>query len=81
MRRPGWGYTVKSNQHLFIRVEAEFMFHRDKRHTLSSFIESNKKIDEEPDIEDEEEQPVAREEDYRRPVLDPMQQGWILNFM
>ncbi|XP_066919591.1 HBS1-like protein [Clytia hemisphaerica] len=53
-------------------TEAEFMFRRDKGHTLSSFIEQDTKIDEKD--EENEEEDFAEEEEYRRPQLDPATQ-------
>lgn len=50
------------------------MFRRDKGHTLSSFIESEKKIDDKVDEEDEDDIDFE-EEEYQRPHLDPITQG------
>lgn len=64
-------------------LEAEFMFRRDKRHTLSSFIETDTKIDEEePDTKDDEEEHYGYdEEDYKRPQLDPATQGYFVVYL
>jgi len=51
------------------------MFRRDKGHTLSSFIESEKKIDDKVDEEDEDIDFEEEEEEYQRPQLDPVTQG------
>lgn len=51
-------------------TEAEFMFCRDKNHTLSTFIGSDAKIDEEAISDDD--KTDSFESDYKRPQLDPV---------
>ena len=55
------------------------MFRRDKGHTLSSFMEKETRIEEEPDNLDRDDayddDCVHDEEDYKKPELDPVTHG------
>jgi len=57
-------------------TEAEFMFRRDKNHTLSSFIGDESKIDEEEEgCNQIDEDGIDEVTDYKRPQLDPISQA------
>lgn len=56
------------------------MYRRDKSHTLSSFIGNDAKIEEEKGEFDQEDFYDSGDVEYRRPVLDPLNQGLINQF-
>lgn len=72
-----YGRSLEDTDHYCVSpgTEAEFMYRRDKSHTLSSFIGNDAKIEEEKGEFDQEDFYDSGDVEYRRPVLDPLNQG------